>query len=165
MYVDEWKFGQVIPIYKSEDRRSCENYRPISILPIVSKLFEGEVFKQLYGYHSDNSLLSKFQSGFHPKRSTLSALIRICDDLLKNMDYGELNCVIFLDIRKAFDSINRELLFKKWRKFFGITHGIQLKWFESCLNNRAQQCLIDGQLSSPKMITCGVPQGSILSPL
>ena len=81
------------------------------------------------------------------------------------MDDGELNCVIFLDIRKAFDSINHELLFKKRRKFFGITHGIQLKWFESCLNNRAQQCLIDGQLSSPKMITCGVPQGSILSPL
>ena len=81
------------------------------------------------------------------------------------MDDGELICVIFLDIRKAFDSINHELLFKKWRKFFGITQGIQLKWFESCLNNRAQQCLIDGQLSSPKMITCGVPQGSILSPL
>ena len=123
------------------------------------------MFKQLYGYHSDNSLLSKFQSGFHPERSTLSALIRICDDLLKNVDDGELNCVIFLDIRKAFDSINHELLFKKWRKFFGITHGIQLEWFKSCLNNRAQQCLIDGQLSSPKMITCGVPQSSILSPL
>ena len=81
------------------------------------------------------------------------------------MDDAELNCVIFLDIRKAFDSINHELLFKKWRKFFGITHGIQLKWFESCLNNRAQQCLIDGQLSYPKMITCGVLEGSILSPL
>ena len=114
------------------------------------------MFKQLYGYHSDNSLLSKFQSGFHPKRSTLSALIRICDDLLKNMDDGELNCVIFLDIRKAFDSINHEILVKKWRNVFLITHGIELKWFESCLNNRAQQCLIDGQLSSPKMITCMV---------
>ena len=59
------------------------------------------MLKQLYGYHSENSLLSKFQSGFHPKHSILSALIRICDDLLKNMDDGKLNCVIFLDIRKA----------------------------------------------------------------
>ena len=58
------------------------------------------MLKQLYGCHSDNSLLSKFQSGFHTKRSTLSALIRICNDLLKNMDDGKLNCVIFLDIKR-----------------------------------------------------------------
>ena len=69
------------------------------------------MLKQLYGYHSDNSLLYKI--GFHTKHSTLSALIRICDDLLKNMDDGKLNCVIFLDIRKAFDSRNHEILVKK----------------------------------------------------
>jgi hypothetical protein len=84
IYVDEWKRVQVKPIYKSEDRRKCENYRPIFILPIVSKVFEREVFRQLYGYLSDNSLLAKyFQSGFRPKHSTLSALIRMCDDFLK----------------------------------------------------------------------------------
>ena len=164
IYVDEWKRAQVIPIYKSEDRRKCENYRPISILPIVSKVFEREVFRQLYGYLSVNSLLSKFQSGFRPKHSTLSALIRMCDDLLKNMDNGELNCVVFLDVRKAFDSINHEILLDKMHNFFGIT-GTQLKWFESYLNNRVQQCLINGQLSSPKTIICGVPQGSIMGPL
>ena len=76
------------------------------------------MFKQLYGYHSDNSLLSKFQSGFHPKCSTLSALIRICDDLLKNMDHGELNCVIFFDIRKAFDSITTKFWLKNRGSFF-----------------------------------------------
>ena len=157
IYVDEWKRAQVIPIYKSKDR-------PVYILPIVSKVFEREVFRQLYGYLSDNSLLSKFQSAFRPKHSTLSTLIRMCDDLLKNMDNGELNCVVFLDVRKAFDSINHEILLDKMHNFFGIT-GTQLKWFESYLNNRVQQCLINGQLSSPKTITCGVLQGSIMGPL
>ena len=89
IYIDEWKRARVIPIYKSEDRRKCENYRPISTLPIVSKVFEREVFRQLYAYLSNNSLLSKFQSGFQHKHSTLSALIQMCDDLLKNMDNGK----------------------------------------------------------------------------
>ena len=164
IYIDDWKRARVIPIYKSEDRRKCENYRPISILPIISKVFEREVFRQLYGYLSSNSFLSKFQSGFRPKHSTLSALIQMCDNLLKNMDDGRLNCVVFLDIRKAFDSINHEILINKMHTLFGIT-GNQLKWFKSYLNNRVQQCLVNGQLSSPKMITCGVPQGSILGPL
>ena len=164
IYVDDWKRARVIPIYKSEDRRKCENYRPISILPIVSKVFEREVFRQLYAYLSNNSLLSKFQSGFRPKHSTLSALIQMCDNLLKNMDSGQINCVVFLDVRKAFDSINHEILIDKMRNFFGVTEN-QLRWFESYLNNRVQQCLINGQLSSPKKIICGVPQGSILGPL
>ncbi len=89
------------------------------------------------------------QSGFQPKHSTLCALIQMCDDLLKNMDNGEINCVVFLDVRKAFDSINHEILIDKMRNLFGII-GIQLKWFESYLNNRVQQCMINGKLSSPK---------------
>ena len=83
----------------------------------------------------------------------------MCDNLLKNMDSGELNCIVFLDVRKAFDSINHKILIDKMHNFFGVT-GNQLKWFESYLNNRVQQCLINGQLSSPRTITCGVPQGS-----
>ena len=110
VYVDDWKRARVIPIYKSEDRRKCENYRPISIIPNVSKIFEKEVFRQLYGYLSSNSLLSSFQSGFRPKHSTLSALIQLCDNIFKSMDDGKLNCVVFLDVRKAFDSINHEIL-------------------------------------------------------
>lgn len=111
IYVDDWKRARVIPIFKSEDRRKCENYRPISILPIVSKVFEREVFRQLYGYLSNNSLLSKFQSGFRPKHSTISALIQLCDNLLKNMDDGKLNCVVFLDIKKAVNAWSVSLLY------------------------------------------------------
>ena len=80
------------------------------------------------------------------------------------MDNGKLNCVVFLDVKKAFDSINHKILLDKMRTLFGIS-GIQLKLFESYLSNREQQCQIDDQLSTPKQIKCGVPQGSILGPL
>ncbi len=164
IYVDDWKRARVNPIYKSDDKLKCENYRPISILPIVSKVFEREVFRQIYSFVSDNSLLSKFQSGFRPKHSTLSSLIQMCDDLLENMDNGKINCVVFLDVRKAFDCINHEILLKKMLNYFAIS-GIPLNWFKSYLTDREQQCLVNGHLSSPRKIKCGVPQGSILGPL
>ena len=122
------------------------------------------LFRQLYFYLSNNSLLSMFQSGFRPKHLTLSALIHLCDELLENMDNGKINCIVFLDVKKAFDSIIHKILLDKMRTLFGIS-GIQLKRFESYLSNRQQQCKIDDQLSSPKRIKCGVPQGSILGPL
>ena len=77
-------------------------------------------------------MLSKYQSGFRPKHSTMSALIQMCDQWLENMDNGMLNCVVFLDIRKAFGSIDHSILLKKMREQFGI-HGAELKWFESYL--------------------------------
>ena len=89
IYINEWKRARVTPIYKSEDKTKCENYRPISILPVISKVLEKEIFRQLYGYLTDNDLLSKLQSGFRPKHSTLSALIQMCDDWLSNMDVGK----------------------------------------------------------------------------
>ena len=163
-YIDEWKQARVTPIFKSGNRRQCENYRPISILPVVSKVFEKEVFRQLYSYLTEGSLLSKFQSDFRRKHSTVTALIQMCDEWLENMDNGKLNGVVFLDIKKAFDSINHHILLNKMNEQFGI-FGMELNWFESYLLNREQQYCINGELSSNKVITCGVPQGSILGPL
>ena len=99
----------MIPIYKSDDRRKCENYRPISVLPIISKLFEREVFGQLYQYLISNSLLSRFQSGFRPKHSTLSLLLPMSDNWLESMDIGEIIGLISVDIKKAFDSIDHKI--------------------------------------------------------
>ena len=164
IYIDAWKKSRVTPIFKSEDRQKCENYRPISILPIISKIFEKEVSDQLYEYLSQNLLLSKYQSGFRPKHSTMSALIQMYDYWLENMDNGMLNGVVFLDIRKAFDSINHSILLKKMNEQFGI-HGTELKWFESYVTNKQHVYFVNGHTSSPRQITCGVPQGSILGPL
>ena len=110
----------------------------------------------MYRLLSENSLLARFQSGFRPKHSTLSALIQMCDDWLENIDIGNLNCVVFLDVQKAFDSVNHEILLNKMHEYFGMS-GTQMKWFESYLSNREQQCMVNGQISPPKNISCGIP--------
>ena len=164
IFVDAWKKACVLPIYKSGDRRLCENYRPISILPVISKILERSVFDQLYKFLNDNSLLSKYQSGFRAKNSTLTALLQMCDEWHQNLDCGKLIGVVFIDIRKAFDSVDHKILLHKMKTQFGLT-SIELGWFESYLMNREQVCNINVQSSSPKKIITGVPQGSILGPL
>ena len=157
------KQGNLQPHLHSHDRRDMGNYRPISILPIISKVFEKEVFQQLYHYLKVNSILSKFQSGFRPLHSTVSALIQMCDDWSDNMDKGRLTGVVFLDIRKAFDSVDHSILLEKVQ-FYGVADR-ELMWFKSYLTARQQQCLVNGCLSSQSNLLCGVPQGSILGPL
>ena len=164
IYVDEWKKAWVLPIFKSDDRQKCENYRPISILPIISKIFERSVFNQLYNFLNENSLLSKYQFGFRPKNSTLSALIQMCDAWHASMDCGDVSAVVFLDIRKAFDSISHNILLRKMEEQFGVSN-VELKWFASYISNREQTCFVNGTMSTSKKIVCGVPQGSILGPL
>ena len=100
IFIDEWKRARVTPIFKFGDRKQCENYRPFSILPVVSKVFEKEIFRQVYSYLSENPLSTKFQSGFRPKHSTVTALIQMCDQWLENVYDGKLNGVVFLDIKR-----------------------------------------------------------------
>ena len=109
----DWKDARVIPSYKEGDRRILGNYRPISILPIVSKVFENEIFRQLYEQLNENKLISKFQSGFRPWYSTITTLIQMCDSWYENMDNGKLTGVVLIDIRKAFDFIGHDILLEK----------------------------------------------------
>ena len=139
------------------------NYRPISILPIISKVFEKEAFQQLYHYLKVNSVPSKFPSGFRPLHSTVLALIQMCDDWSDNMDKGNLTGVVFLNIRKAFDPVDHSILLEKV-KFYGVADR-ELMWFKSYLTARQQQCLINRYLYSQSNLLCEVPQGSILGPL
>ena len=164
IFVDESKKAWVLPVYKSGNRQNCENYRPISILPFISKVLERLVFNQLYKFLSDNSLLSKHQFRIRPKNSTLTALIQMCDEWYQNMDDGNLNGVVFLDIRKAFDSVDHQILLHKIKTQFGL-RNIEFDWFASYLTNKEQVCNINGSISSSKNIKTGVPQGSILGPL
>ena len=136
------------------------------MLPIISKVFERGLQSNIYRYLNENSLISKFQSGFRPKYGTVNTLIQMCDQWLTDMDNGKLNGVVFLVYMYSFnfDSINHEILLRKLKDQFGI-HSTELKWFESYLTNRKQVCSVNGQTSSSKKIVCGIPQGSILGPL
>ena len=158
-----WKIAKVTPIFKAGDKSDISNYRPISVLPIISKIIERAVHNQLYSYLTSKGLLSANQSGFRANHSTTTTLLDVQDFILNNMNNGRATGVIFLDLKKAFDCVNHSLLIDKLSEI-GIK-GKKLDWFRSYLSNRTQAVKIDSTLSDFKNIGIGVPQGSILGPL
>ena len=163
LFPNDWKVAKVTPIYKDDIKTNPNNYRPISLLPIVSKLIERIVFNQLYAFLTRHDLLADAQSGFRPCHSTLTALLDITNDWFSNMDNGLLNGVLFLDLKKAFDTVDYEILLKKLN-FYGVD-SISLKWFQSYLTDRKQRTYVNGSLSDYGSTVCGVSQGSIVGPL
>ena len=145
------------------ERTSKENYRPISVLPAVSKIIERIAHNQLSDYLKDNTILSSTQFGFRANRSTEMALINFTDTILKHMDNKQVTGVVYLDLKKAFDTVSHQLLMKKL-KSLGV-HGRTLCWFQSFLSNRSQQTVVGDSQSDSLKISVGVPQGSILGPL
>lgn len=161
IFPHNWKMANVIPVFKKGDRHDCENYRPISLLSVVSKILERVVFNKIY-----DKLLPKItllQHGFLKGRSTVTQLLSVIHDLNNNLDMSGQTDVIYLDFSKAFDSVSHKLLIHKL-KSFGF-HGPLLNWFSSYLSNRTQRVLIDGEASTWLPVLSGVPQGSILGPL
>ena len=157
------KIAKVIPIYKKGDPKLMENYRPISLLPTISKIFERVAYNQLSDYIFKNDILYSSQYGFRKKHSTEFAALELTDHILQEMDKGYLPIALFLDLSKAFDTLNHKILIHKLN-FYGITN-ISLNWFESYLSGRKQFVEINNTISSEQSITTGVPQGSILGPL
>ena len=139
------------------------NYRPISVLSPIAKVFERTIYSQLYDYLQTNNLLSKFHSGFRKFHSTATSLLDATMEWLTNMDSSKINSVVFLDLSKAFDTVDHSILLRKLC-LYGLSIST-LKWFKSYLTDRLQCCFINGSLSSHKKIKCGVPQGSIFGPL
>ncbi len=158
-----WKSAKVFALFKDGERTSKDNYRPISVLPAVSKIIERIAHDQLSGYLKDNSILSSTQFGFRANRSTEMALTKFTDSILEHMDKKQVTGVVYLDLKKAFDTVNHQVLMKKL-KCLGV-HGRTLSWFQSFLSNRSQQTVIGNSLSDSLKISVGVPQGSILGPL
>ena len=159
----EWKASRVTPVFKSGTRNNPGNYRPISIIPCVAKIFEKIIFDQLHGYLDSNNLLNTCQSGFRPFHSTLTALLEAASDWSMNIDNGLINGVVFIDLKKAFDTIDHQIILQKLKNY-GIDEN-SLTWFHSYLTDRTQKCRVNGQLSDSVPVACGVPQGSSLGPL
>ena len=163
IFSTEWKLARVTPIFKKGKRNDPNNYRPISVIPIVAKIFEKIIYDQLCDYLTDNNLLTHCQSGFRSQHSTLTALIEATNSWSVNIDNGLVNGVIFIDLKKAFDTIDHTILIRKLRKYGVDSSG--LKWFESYLCYRNQKCSTNGHLSNTAPVTCDVPQGCNLGPL
>lgn len=163
VFPDLWKNARICPVYKGGDSTDPSNYRPISILPVISKIIERAVFDQIYPFLNDNSLLYKYQSGFRPNNSTLSALINITEDWLEAIDKGNYIGLVMIDLKKAFDTVNHDILIKKLRHF--NVNNKCAKWFQSYLSGRSEITIVNGVKSNQENVACGIKQGSILGPL
>ena len=158
------KLAKVIPLFKNKgDCHLFDNYRPISLLPTISKIFEKVVHKQLYDYFTDNGLFYKSQYGYRKGHSTELAALELSDRISQYLDKGEIPIAIFLDLSKAFDTLDHKILLSKL-EYYGI-RGTELKWFESYLSNRFQYVVFENTKSKQSPLLTGVPQGSVLGPL
>ena len=162
-YPDKLKIAKVLPIFKNGATNILANYRPISVLSVINKIFEKLLYKRLYKFLNKHKVLYKYQFGFRQGHSTSHALIEIMDSVKSAIDNDDYVCGIFLDLSKAFDTVNHEILLKKLHHY-GI-RGQTNALFKSYLTNRKQLVEIDKIRSSCLPINCGVPQGSVLGPL
>ena len=163
LFPHEWKTARIIPLYKNGQRNLPGNYRPISVLPVISKIMERILYDQLYNYLTKFGLLSDSEFGFRKFHSTATALLDCTNDWYMNLDCKMFNLVVLIDLKKAFDTVDHQILLTKL-ELYGIK-GQALSFLESYLSNRNQKCQIQGSFSSEKLIKCGIPQGSILGPL
>ena len=162
IFPNELKIAKVLPLYKNGDCTQMTNYRPVSILPIFSKIFEKIMYVRLLSFINKHKILYKYQFGFRPGFSTNTALIFLLDKIFSALNDGNVALCMFLDFSKAFDTVNHEILLKLYK--YGI-RGKCHKWLQNYLFQR-QQYVTYGDTESNKLhITCGVPQGSILGPL
>ena len=162
-FPDDLKMAKVTRAFKGGDRDDLGNYRPISVLPTVARIFKKLVYDQMYAYFLNNDLLGDRQFGFRSLHSTALALSKVTNTWLLNLDSGRMSSVVLLDIQKACDTVDHQILLDKLR-CYGVS-GDQLVFFASYLNNHQLCCNVNGKLSSTKRVRCGVPQGSILGPL
>ena len=157
------KIARVIPLYKSGEQDIFTNYRPVSVLPAFSKILERVMYNRVLKFLNKNNILSDNQYGFRKHHSTSYALTCLYDKISSAIDNKEYTVGIFIDLSKAFDTADHDILLSKL-EHYGI-RGTALSWFESYLNNREQHVEFNGHRSELWRIKCGVPQGSILGPL
>ena len=163
VFPDALKIARITPIFKKGDKKDPSNYRPIASLPYLSKIFERCLHNRIISFLDKYSVLSRFQFGFRKNRTTSDALVELTESIYRSLDNNFHHCCISLDLKKAFDTVDHDILLNKLR-YYGI-RGTPLKLLRSYLSNRVQYLRIGSSESSVVQISIGVPQGSILGPL
>ena len=160
IFPNKWKVGKIIPIFKGGDRESVNNYRPVFLLPVPGKMLEKIVHKKVVSFWEDSRFLSEHQVFFRKNHSTVSTMADLTDDLFHQINEGRSTLAAFVDLSKAFDTVNTDILLNK------LTHagirGNVLKWCKNYLSNRLQYTYSNNIKSSLRRVSCGVPQDSVL---
>ena len=164
IFPDSLKIAKVTPVYKAGDSSDLDNHRLISVLPCFSKILERIMYKRLYKYLQENKILYCKQFGFQAGHSTDHAIIQLVDQIYENFEENEYTLGVFIDLSKAFDTVDHKILLSKLETY-GVKRNL-LKWFENYLTNRKQYVQINNnEKTAFENVICGVPQGSILGPL
>ena len=157
------RIARVAPMFRTGQSDDRSNYRPISVLPFLSRVFEKLVFNQLYEYLDKEKLIHYKQSGFKSLHSAVTCLLKSTDDWYANMDKDRVTATVFIELENAFETVDHDILLQKIEKY-GVL-GLEHVWRSSYLKNRRQLCRVNGVASNMGEISCGVPQGSCLGPL
>ena len=163
IFPDKLKIAKVVPIFKKGDSALTNNYRPISLLHVISKVIDKIIYNQLSLYFESNTLFSDSQYGLRPNHSTEQSTLGLTDRITSAMDDNDVPISIFLDLSKAFDTIDHAILLTKLQHY-GV-EGIPLQLLKTYLTNRKQYVKFHDVNSNVLPINTGVPQGSILGPL
>lgn len=166
-FPDQLKFAEIIPVFKKGDRHISDNYRPISILPSISKIFEKLVCKQIQFYFENNKIFYSTQYGFRSGKNTTDAIAKLVESIVRALDESQRSSAVFCDLSRAFDCVSHDILLSKLSKY--KFSNVALSWIRSYLENRKQRVII--RKDSKKYtsgwhdVSTGIPQGSILGPV
>ena len=163
IFPEKFKEARVIPLFKSGKVEDMKNYRPISILPFLAKLFEKIMHSRILKFLNKNKIISSNQYGFQPKRGTTEALINLTNEVNDSFNDRQNMIATFIDFQKAFDTVSHDILLHKLYHY-GF-RGSLFNWFKSYLSNRSMYVDFNDSLSSKVYTNIGVPQGSVLGPL
>ena len=163
IFPDKLKIAKVISLFKKGNPEQPSNYRPVSLLSVFSNIFEKLLYRRLYRFLEVHNVLFSLQFGFQENHSIDHALVSLTEAIRNTLDNKRIGCGIFIDLQKAFDTVNHNILLPKL-EHYGV-RGCVLQWFRSYLSDRKQYVSVNGSDSNLLQIICGVPQGSVLGPL
>ena len=163
VYPDSFKVARVVPVFKAEDPTEFSNYRPVSVLPVLSQIFEKVIRSRLASFFDKNKVILAGQYGFRSGHSTAMAVLDMVEKVKDAWEQGNVAIGVLIDLKKAFDTVDHSILLAKL-EHYGI-RGTAYKLMDSYLTNRTQYVQYDGYESERGPLSCGVPQGSVLGPL